>query len=369
MTLGPISRIALSSSSSTGSRLTPRERHDMRYDSHSSCAARADVGARIRAAFTLTEMVVVLAIISLLLAMCLPALSLARAKSRSAVCISNLRQIGVAMESYQQVWDGAIPKVLGRGDETLALSGGGWSLIPSACAAEGAGEDAGVRSSLLQYCKEPQIFICPDRPDAAQASYGLNGRVIGVVSKFRQIPNPTETPIAFDSKLEVGQNYSDLDIRHIACANMLYSDYHVSSFHHDPLYSFSSAVPLPGVVNYVAEGAGDPHTFGIRIAGCQWNTVTLRLLEDGEAICVRTIDRQPGNPNDQIVSLGPVALDPQNKQYTLALNINFGSHGNGQGQGGGSPMWISVDGGSWNRLPMLNPNNPSATVNINPMLD
>jgi len=50
--------------------------------------------------FTLVELLVVIAIIVLLLAILLPSLNRARAQAMSAVCASNLHQLGVAMHAY-----------------------------------------------------------------------------------------------------------------------------------------------------------------------------------------------------------------------------------------------------------------------------
>ena len=56
--------------------------------------------------FTLIELLVVVAIIALLVAILLPALSEARDLAKTTACLANEHQIGLAMATYQAAWDG-----------------------------------------------------------------------------------------------------------------------------------------------------------------------------------------------------------------------------------------------------------------------
>jgi len=59
--------------------------------------------------FTLVELLVVIIIIALLAALLLPALGSAKADSKRIACVSNLRQIGLAVRAYSIDYGGLIP--------------------------------------------------------------------------------------------------------------------------------------------------------------------------------------------------------------------------------------------------------------------
>ena len=61
--------------------------------------------------FTLIELLIVIAIIAILAAILFPVFAQAREKARQTSCVSNLRQLGMAMMMYVQDNDDTYPWV------------------------------------------------------------------------------------------------------------------------------------------------------------------------------------------------------------------------------------------------------------------
>jgi prepilin-type N-terminal cleavage/methylation domain-containing protein/prepilin-type processing-associated H-X9-DG protein len=75
--------------------------------------SRENPSGTVSSAFTLVELLVVMAIIAVLAGILLPVLSVARERARETECKSNLRQVGMALTMYANRWDDYFPIVHG----------------------------------------------------------------------------------------------------------------------------------------------------------------------------------------------------------------------------------------------------------------
>jgi len=121
--------------------------------------------------FTMVELLVVISIICVLAAIAFPVMSTAKERARRAVCINNLRQIGLAILVYAADNGGRTPpqpEGPGRGhhsDEPCFLDS-------TQLARDRFGIDYCVADVLMPYVPDRGVFVCPsearqsfDRPD------------------------------------------------------------------------------------------------------------------------------------------------------------------------------------------------------------
>lgn len=66
-----------------------------------------------RRAFTLVELLVVIAVMTILVAVVMPATMQARNRARAVACVSNLRQLGQAVLGYSEDFSGTLPRLSG----------------------------------------------------------------------------------------------------------------------------------------------------------------------------------------------------------------------------------------------------------------
>lgn len=162
---------------------------------------RQSVSAKHRHAFTLIELLVVIAIIAILAAMLLPALSQARESGKRAVCVSNMKQIGMAIMMYVDDYDEFFP----YGQIDLGGGGNWWYTIPP-----------GINSPYYTTFLGPytvkgfqagggsKVFICPSQTAAkVWSGYLYNWTYLGgglsqPLPKLSLVSNPSSTVAVID---------------------------------------------------------------------------------------------------------------------------------------------------------------------------
>ncbi|MCX8108999.1 MAG: type II secretion system GspH family protein [Verrucomicrobiae bacterium] len=155
---------------------------------------RREARLRIDAGFTLVELLVVIAVVAILLGLVLPTLGKAKEAGRATACLSNLRQIGVALQLYVQDNENRMPEMRDVPVETTALT----NVVPL----------PGIHTVLSNYLGSTSVLKCPSDFkklfERTGSSYGWNSLLNGQdADRLRVLTidfNPHQIPVVYDKE-------------------------------------------------------------------------------------------------------------------------------------------------------------------------
>ena len=139
--------------------------------------------SRRNAGFTVTELVVVVAIIALIVALIIPTVAKVRARSRTLRCLTNQRQLTQANYSYATSNGGRWTSPRTASDGTLYVDGTDYSNASKHCWVKAEGSNvAGAfekpaaleQGTLWPYIGTIQAYISPDEPTNALGQLNSN---------------------------------------------------------------------------------------------------------------------------------------------------------------------------------------------------
>ncbi len=216
----------------------------------------------LKKAFTLIELLVVIAIIALLMGILMPALQRVRKQAKRIACFSNMRQMGVALNTY--------------------LPDADYRLPPSSCHCEDPNDH--WLYVLTSYTSEQLLFRCPsdtaknfvnwDKPFEEQdgvrySSFAVNGLLDPIHYRYGPSRNKYNNinairhatsciwiseapdsesfnltdhihPESWEGSIEYAKDFVAWD-RHIGVSNYLFADGHADTFEFEQTYSWPDA--------------------------------------------------------------------------------------------------------------------------------
>ena len=188
------------------------------------------VGFRMRHAFTPVEIVIVIALIGIVAAILYPVVGFAREKTRQSICMSNQRQLAMALIQYAQDNNNMLPATVGNIDEGTC-----W------------------HNAAARVLNSEALFSCPSimlDGSVAHPCYGLNGYLCSTdISTFAL---PAKVVLTADAHSNFLLSSDDLEmLRHNGSYVISFADGHTATL-----------TPLSGRIVFGEGEEGDYLAYG-----------------------------------------------------------------------------------------------------------